>query len=139
MLSKFEPCLDFHNVLCPFTEIFARVLPSKYLLVLKTSWRCLHHIFSVTILRLSRHLEDVYWRGMTKANIFVLIKPSQRRLLKTKTKNVIKTSSSRRIFAGYIAFLKIYPGYRIYTTKGATILGDLGNNMKDRLSFQSNE
>ena len=103
------------------------------------SWRYLHHISSVTILRLSRHLEDVYWRGMTKANIFVLIKPSQRRLLKTKTKNFIKTSSSRRIFAGYIAFLKIYPGYRIYTTKGATILGDLGNNMKDRFSFQSNE
>ena len=84
VLSKFETCLDFHNVLCPFTDIFARALPSKYLLAFKTSWRrlkdkswrCLHHVFSVTIFCLSRYLEDVFWRGVTKANIFVLIKPS---------------------------------------------------------------
>ena len=37
---------------------------------------------------------------MSKTNIFVLIKTSWRRLLKTKTKDVFKTSSSRRICAG---------------------------------------
>ena len=74
----------------------------------KTSWRCLEDIFA-------RRLEDILktswrrmiktnifvWRRMSKANIFVLIKTSWRRLLKTKTKDAFKTSSSRRIFAGW--------------------------------------
>ena len=53
--------------------------------VLKTSWRCLEDVFA-------RRLEDVFWRRKAKANIFVL-KTSWRRLLKTKTKDVFKTSS----------------------------------------------
>ena len=74
----------------------------------KTSWRCLEDVFA-------RRLEDILktswrrmiktnifvWRRMSKANIFVLIKTSWRRLLKTKTKDAFKTSSSRRIFAGW--------------------------------------
>ena len=74
----------------------------------KTSWRCLEDVFA-------RRLEDILktswrrmiktnifvWRRMSKANIFVLIKTSWRRLLKTKTKGVFKTSSSRRMFAGW--------------------------------------
>ena len=77
--------------------------------VLKTSWRCLEDVFA-------RRLEDilktygqdeyigldqevlktswrVFWRRKAKANIFVLIKTSWSRLLKTKTKDVfIKTN-----------------------------------------------
>ena len=54
--------------------------------VLKTCWR---------------RFEGVFWRRKAKASIFVL-KTSWRRLLKTKTKEVFKTSSSRQMFAGYI-------------------------------------
>ena len=64
--------------------------------VLKTSWR---HMAKANILVLTktswRRLEDVFWRRKAKANIFVLIKTSWRRLLKTKTKDVFKTSSRR--------------------------------------------
>ena len=63
--------------------------------VLKTSWR---RMAKMNIWFWSRRLEDVFWRRMTKVNIFVLIKTSSRRLLKTKTKGVFKTSSSRRMF-----------------------------------------
>ena len=52
MLSKFEHCLDFHNVLCPFLEILARALLSKHLLVFKTSWR---HVLKTTSTRLQRN------------------------------------------------------------------------------------
>ena len=33
--------------------------PSKDLLVFKMSWRCLQHIFSVTVFRLSKRFEDI--------------------------------------------------------------------------------
>ena len=80
--------------------------------VLKMSWRHLEDVFKTSWRRLEdiwprriywswpRRLEDVFWRRKAKANIFVLIKTSWRRLLKTKTKDVFKTSSSRRMFAG---------------------------------------
>ena len=55
--------------------------------VLKTCWR--HLILK----KFWKHVEDVFWRHMAKANIFVLIKMSWRCL------DVFKTSSSRR-FAG---------------------------------------
>ena len=58
-----------------------------------------------------RHLEDVFWRCKAKANIFVLIKTSWRRLLKTKTKDVLKTSSPRRMFPGFIPGIFIH-GHR---------------------------
>ena len=83
--------------------------------VLKTSWRCLEDVlktFLQDVLKTSwKRLEDVlktysqdeyigldqdvFWRRKAKANIFVLIKTSWRRLLKTKTKDVFKTSSRR--------------------------------------------
>ena len=71
--------------------------------VLKTSWR---HLGMASWKRLEdiwprktywswpRRLEDVFWRGITKANIFVLIKRSWRHHLKAKTKDVFKMSST---------------------------------------------
>ena len=55
----------------------------------KTSWRRLQNVLKTS------------WRRTVKAYIFVLIK-TWRCLLKTKTKNVFKTSLPRRIFAGRI-------------------------------------
>ena len=55
--------------------------------VLKTCWK------SLILKKFWKHVEDVFWRRMAKANIFVLIKMSWRCL------DVFKTSSSR-MFAG---------------------------------------
>ena len=81
----------------------------------KLSWRCLEDVFRTSWRRpkdvLARRLENALktsWRCMTKTNILVLTKTSWRRLRKTKTKEVFKTSSSRRMFAGKW-FLKLYP------------------------------
>ena len=67
--------------------------------VLMTSWRCItkSNVFA---------LENVFvfWRRMTKVNIFVLLETSWRRLLKTKTKDVFKMSSSRQMFPGIGVF-----------------------------------
>ena len=73
--------------------------------VLKTSWRRLENVLKTSWRRLEdvwprriywswpRRLEDVFWRRMINKNIFVFIKTSWRRLLKTKTKDVfIKTN-----------------------------------------------
>ena len=71
--------------------------------VLKTSWRRLEDIWPRRIYwSWPRRLEDVFWRRKAKTNIFVLIQTSWRHLLKTKTKEVFKTSSSRRMFAGEV-------------------------------------
>ena len=43
---------------------FVRRLPSKHLLVLKTAWIRLQHVFSVTIFRLPRRLEDLLQRRL---------------------------------------------------------------------------
>ena len=54
-------------------DVFARSLED----VLKTSWRRLEDIWPSRIYwSWSRRLEDVFWRRMTKVNIFVLIKTS---------------------------------------------------------------
>ena len=64
-----------------FEDVLARCLED----VLKTSWRRLENVWPRWIYwSWSRHLEDVFWRRMSKVNIFVLI----------------KTSLSRRMFAG---------------------------------------
>ena len=69
--------------------------------VFKTSWRRLEDLWPRQIYwSWPRRLEDVFWRRKAKANIFILIKTSWKRLLKMKTKDVFKTSSSRRMFAG---------------------------------------
>ena len=100
-------------------------LPSKHLLVFKTSWRRLQdmswrrlqHVFSVTIFRLSRRLEDVLrrrledvfktsrktsWRHLQDAfktswktkNCYAedVFKMSWRHVLKTSWRHVLKTS-----------------------------------------------
>ena len=94
--------------------------------VLKTSWKCLENIFPRRLEDVLKTYDqdeyigldqDIFWRHMTKANIFVLIKTSWRRLLKPNTKDVLKdvfwsrrrktssrhlqTSSSRQMFAGW--------------------------------------
>ena len=60
--------------------------------ILKTFWRCLEDVLKTSWRRLEgvwprricwswwRRLQDVFWRRMSKANIFVLIKTSWRRL-----------------------------------------------------------
>ena len=59
--------------------------------VLKTSWRCLEDIWPRRIYwSWPRHLQKTSWIRKAKANIFVLIKTSWRRILKTKTKDVFK-------------------------------------------------
>ena len=65
-----------------------QTLHSQDLLVFKTSWRRLHHVFSVTIFRLPRCLQDVLqicledlwktylktsWRRLRRRKIFTLI------------------------------------------------------------------
>ena len=70
--------------------------------VLNTSWQDVLKTYDQDeYIGLDQGLEDVFWRRMSKANMFVLIKTSWRRLLKTKSKDVFKTSSSRRMFAGF--------------------------------------
>ena len=72
-------------------DLFARRLED----VLKTSWRCLEDVLKTSWKRyedvlktynqdeyadLDEDLEDVFWRRMSKANIFLLIKASWRRM-----------------------------------------------------------
>ena len=87
--------------------------------VFKTSWRRLEDVLKTFWRRLedvlARRLEDVFWRRMIKAKILALMKTSSRCLLKMKTKDVFKTSSSRRMFAGNILtmmkLVKFIPTY----------------------------
>ena len=76
-----------------FKDALARRLKN----VLKISWSRMTKVLTKTSWR---RLEDIFWRYMTKMNIFVLIKISSsssswRCLLKTKIKDVFKTSSRR--------------------------------------------
>ena len=70
--------------------------------VLKTSWR---HMAKTNILVLTktswRRLEEVFWRRKSKVNIFVLIKTSSEDEDQRRLQDVFKTSSSRRMFAGW--------------------------------------
>ena len=57
------------------------VLARRYEDVLKTSWRRLEEIWRRRVYwSWPRRFEDVFWRRKTKANIFVLMKTSWRRL-----------------------------------------------------------
>ena len=57
--------------------------------VLKTSSKCLQDIWTRPICwSWPRRLEDVFWRRKINKNIFIFMKTSWRRLLKTKTKDV---------------------------------------------------
>ena len=89
VLKKSWRCLE---------DVFATpledVLKTSWIRLGKTSWRRFEDVWPRRIYwSLLRRLEDVFWRRMTKANIFVLIKMSWRCLLKMKTKDVfIKTN-----------------------------------------------
>ena len=74
-------------------KTFENVLRTSCQDAFKMLWRSLEDIFETSW----RRLEVVFWRPMTKTNIFALIKTSWRRLrhLKTKTKEVFKTSLRR--------------------------------------------
>ena len=75
----------------------------------KTSSTCFGHVFKTSLQDVwprrtysswSRHFQDVFSRCTSKGNILILIKMSWRHLLKTKTKDVFKTSLLRQRFAG---------------------------------------
>ena len=77
--------------------------------VLKSSWICLEddfarHLEDVWPRRIywswPRRLEDVFWRRMTKANIFVVIKTSSEDEDKRRLQDLFNVSSSRQMFAG---------------------------------------
>ena len=65
----------------------------KHLLVFKTSWRCLQHVFSVTILRLPRRLEDVF-----KTSLKMSLNTCLEDVLKTYLEDVFKTSRRQTKF-----------------------------------------
>ena len=107
-----------------------QTLHSQDLLVFKTSWRRLHHVFSVTIFRLPRCLQDVLqicledlwktclktsWRRLRRRKIFTLItswrsledmslnRPED--ILETKKKSLLEISVSNH---GLLTYLENY-------------------------------
>ena len=110
-----------------WTKTAAKIRPKKHFLVFKTSWRLLQdmswrgfqHIFSVTILRLPRRLEDVLRRRLEDV-LKTFSRPLARGLqdvledekflrwrrlqdiLKTCLEDVLKTYFENKIFAGDI-------------------------------------
>ena len=96
------------------------IIPSKHLLELKTSWtrlqdmswRRLQHVFSVTILRLPRRLEDVLedekllrWRRLEdvlKTCLEDVLKTCLKDVWKTYLEDVFKTSGKQRNLNVYI-------------------------------------
>ena len=103
-------------------DVFADVLKTSWQDVLKMSLGRLEDVFKTSSRRLEDVLktflqdvlktygqdeyigldQDVFWRRMTKANIFVLIKTSPEVEDKRRLQDVFKTSSSRRMFPGCI-------------------------------------
>ena len=116
-------CVSVTNMKQFLMFIYSRVrnVPSKHLLVFKTSWRGLQgmpstrlqHFFSVTIFRPPRRLEDVVktsckmsWRRLGRRKI-VTLKTSWRHVLKTSWRHILKTSSRRlggkqNVYWGYL-------------------------------------
>ena len=107
-----------------------QTLHSQDLLVFKTSWRRLHHVFSVTIFRLPRSLQGVLqicledlwktylktsWRRLRRRKIFTLItswrsledmslnRPED--ILETKKKSLLEISVSNH---GLLTYLENY-------------------------------
>ena len=75
--------------------------------VLKMSWRSLEDVLKTSW----RRLEDIlktYGQGKYIGLDQDVLKTSWRRLLKTKTKDVFKTSSSRQMFAGILFLLQLH-------------------------------
>ena len=92
-------CLEdlFADVLKTFWRLVEDVSRCFFARRLKTSRRRLEDAWPRRMYwSWSRRLEDVFWRRMTKANIFVLIK--------TSSEDVLKTPSSRQMFAGHFTW-----------------------------------
>ena len=95
----------FEDVLKMSWRCFCKTSWRRLENVLKTPWRRLEDVLKTSWKRFEDVLktysqdeyigldQDVFWRRKAKVNIFVLIKTSWRCLLKTKTKDVFKTSS----------------------------------------------
>ena len=115
-----------------------------FVLDLKTSWRCLQHVFSVTTLRVPRRLEDVLqrrlgdvlktsWRRLGRRK-FVTLKTSWRHVLKTSWGHVLKTSwkhygDKQNTYWGYLhlANLNVYLRNLYLTNLYLTILRRIQN------------
>ena len=100
-------------LICHVTTQF-KCQPSKHLLVFKTSWRRLEdmswrrlqHVFSVTIFRLPRRLEDISQDVLIQK--IVTLKTSWRRLeevLKTCLEDVLETN---KMFTVYMYLTMAY-------------------------------
>ena len=88
---QFRLCLE--NVLKTSLQDVLKMFLQDFL---KTSWRRFEDVWTRRIYwSWSRRLEDVFWRRMTKANIFVLIKISWRCLQDVFWRRRRKTSSRR--------------------------------------------
>ena len=75
--------------------------------VLKTSWRRLEDVWlRPTYWSWPRRLEDVFWRRKTKANIFVLINTSWRRLWRQRRKTSSRRLRQDECFLGYVLMLR---------------------------------
>ena len=124
VLKTFWRCLE--NVLARYLEDVLKMFWTRLENVSETSWRCLEDVFARrledVLKTFWRRLEDVwprriYW-SWSRSLVDVLKTSSEiisvrwvysswsRRLLKTKTKVVFKTSSSRRMFAGFIVLIR---------------------------------
>ena len=115
--------------ICCQTErlrIVFRSVPCKHLLPVKTSWRRLQHVFSVTVLRLPRRLEDIsqdvlrtswktkncYAEDVLKTSWRHAIKTSSRHVLKMSWRRVLKTSwrycgDKQNTYWGYLYLLNL--------------------------------
>ena len=73
--------------------------------VLKTFWKCLENVLKMygQDENRPRRLKDVFWRRMTKANLYVL-KTSSEDEDERRLQDVFKMSSSRWMFAGKEVF-----------------------------------
>ena len=124
--------------------------PSKRLLVLKTSstrlqdmsWRRLQHVFSVTVLRLPRRLEDVLKKSCKTSwktkNCYAedVLKTSWRHDLKTSWRHILKTSwrhygEKQNTYWGYLYLknLNMYLTNLYFTNLYLTILKPIQNKL----------
>ena len=70
--------------------------------VLKTSWKRMAKTNILVLTKKSwRRFENVFWRRMTKVNILVLIKTSSEGKDERRLQDVLKTSSSKWMLAGW--------------------------------------
>ena len=99
-------CLEnvFADLLKTFSKPLEDALARRLEDVLKTFWKRLEDVLKTygqeEYIGLDQDVLKTSWRRMTKANIFVLIKMSWRRLEDVFWRRRWKTSSSRRMFAG---------------------------------------